>query len=208
MSLTFKKSFRLAAIALMSLASAARLSATPIAIAIVPASQNGVLGSPATVSLQITGLGDHVSPSVGTFDLTVNYNPAILGFNSFVFGDPVLGDQLDPFGLGSITNVNPSSGSVEVLEVSLDSTDDLNNLQAPAFILGVLKFNTLGLGSSSLGLVETALADASGGALSATLTGGSITVRTSLVPEPGTFLAFTSGLAALIFCGWRRRRGV
>lgn len=74
------------------------VQAAPITISILPASQSVNLGSTTTVNLTIAGLGNHVAPSLGTFDLNIDFNPTILGFSTFVFGDPVLGDQLDLFG--------------------------------------------------------------------------------------------------------------
>src|ERR1039458_750954 len=84
-----------------------------ITLGVFPASQSVALGSPVNVSLQITGLGNEAAPSLGTFDVNLNFDPTILSFNSAVFGDPILGDQLDPTGLGNtISFSNPGFGTV------------------------------------------------------------------------------------------------
>lgn len=169
-----------------------------VAISIAPSSQVVPFGSIATFDLRVSGLGDHTAPSLGTFDLALSFDGAILGFNSFLFGDPSLGDELDLFGLGSITSISPAVGSVEIFELSLDSISDLNDLQAPNFILGSFSFSTLAIGSSSLTLIKNALGDASGGALDAILNGGNVDVAANEgVPEPGTILMLISGVSVL-----------
>ncbi len=80
-------------------------SATAIEISLTPSTPTITLGDTVNLDLNITGLGDFSPQSLGVFDLDVTFDSSILGFNNAVFGDPVLGDQLDLFGLGSLTNV-------------------------------------------------------------------------------------------------------
>jgi len=54
------------------------LSALAITIGFEPASQEVVVGNPASVNLVISGLGDGESPSLGGFDLFIEYDPTIL----------------------------------------------------------------------------------------------------------------------------------
>jgi len=173
--------------------------AGPITLGFGPNSQNATLGTAANVVVNISGLGAFTAPSLGTYDLVVNYDPAILSYNSVAFGDPILGDQLDLFGLGSITSITQGAG-LFIFELSLDSADDLNLLQAPAFTLFTLTFDSIGLGTSSLGLVINALGDADGAALDASVESGSITVSdsTTAVPEPSTFFLLGSGMLGII----------
>lgn len=156
-------------------------------ISVTPSTQSVNLGDQAVVSLDISGLGTGSAPSVGVFDIDLSFDASILALNSVTVGDPVLGDQLDLFALGSILGVTPGAGTVNVFEISLDLPDDLNLLQADAFTLATFTFNTLAAGSSVLGLTLNALGDADGFPLEATLTGGSIDVvgqETPPVPTP------------------------
>jgi hypothetical protein len=175
------------------------LNADAITVSVVPPNQNVGLGSPVNVSLQITGLGNLSAPTLGTFDLNLNFDPTILSFNSAVFGDPVLGDQLDPTGLGNTLNFSsPGFGTVELFDLSLDSASQLNGLQPASFILGSLAFDTIGTGTSSLDLTINALGDADGNTLSASTQNGSANVNpVSTVPEPSSALLL-AGAAALM----------
>lgn len=151
-----------------------------------PPSQSVALGSVANVGVQISGLGAFTTPSLGAYDFSVSFDPLLLQFLSATFGDPALGDQLDLAGFGSIQSVSPNAISVELFELSLDSIDDLNNLQAPSFVVGTLNFQAIGLGTSSINISVNALSDAYGDALAAGVQNGSVTVNA--VPEPGSLL--------------------
>jgi hypothetical protein len=164
-----------------------------------PSSQSVTLGSQVNVSLTVTGLGNKTVPSLGTFDVNVSFDATILSFNSTAFGDSILGDQLDPTGLGNTINFsNPGSGTVELFDLSLDSASQLNSLQAASFILGGVVFDTIGTGTSALDLTINALGDADGNSLSASIQNGSANVNTaSAVPEPSSLLLF-AGVAIVI----------
>jgi hypothetical protein len=173
-------------------------SAMAITIGFDPTDQTVNVGTPVSVGLTISGLEDF---SLSTFDLGVIFNPSILAFNSVVFGDPVLGDQLDVSRLGgNLTSFSVTTpGTLNLFELSIDSEDDLNNFQAGSFTLAMLTFNTLALGTSPLSISINALGDALGNSLTADTQGGSVTA----VPEPGTLLLFSSGLAGVVYL--RRR---
>jgi hypothetical protein len=151
-----------------------------------PATQSVGVGSSVNVQIQMSGLGAASAPSLGAYDFNVSFDPFLLQFLGATLGDPILGDQLDLSGLGSIQSVTPSAGSVELFELSLDSIDDLNNLQAPSFVLGTLNFQAIGLGTSSINISVNALSDAYGDVLAAGVQNGSVTVNA--VPEPGSLL--------------------
>lgn len=168
-----------------------------ITISFNPVTQAVTAGSSFEVALEISGLITGAAPSLGTFDLNVGFDPAILGFSSALFGDPVLGDQLDVLGLGgNPIAVIPGSGTVNIFELSLDTADDLNSLQTDSFTLATLTFNALSAGTSSLGISVNALGDANGDPLTTDLLiDGSVTVNGGSVPEPAICLLF--GLGAL-----------
>lgn len=176
-----------------------------ITISFNPVSSTVDLGAPAGAALIISGLGDAGAPSLGTFDLDISFNPTILSLSEVTFGDPLLGDQLDLFGSGSLTATTLGSGTVNLFELSFDFADDLNTLQADSFTLATLTFNTLGHGTSTLTLSSNALGDAFGDPLFATLNNGDITVAP--VPEPGTMILLGSGIAGFIL-GRKKLKGL
>jgi len=78
------------------------------------------------VALVISGLASGAPPSLSTFDVDISFNPDILAFASATFGDPVLGDQLDLFSLGSLTSATAGVGTANLFELSFDSQTDLD----------------------------------------------------------------------------------
>src|ERR1700733_1498757 len=191
--------------AVLLLASGTEGFGDTITISLTPSSQTALLGSMVNMTLEIGGLGDHTAPSLGVFDLNLDFNPSILSFDNAVFGDPILSDQLDPTGGGNtITFASASSGSVELFDLSLDSANDLNNLQEPTFVLASLTFDAVDVGTSQLVLTINTLGDADGNPLSADVENANIDVNASPVPEP-----FASGLipAAMTLVAVRLRRG-
>lgn len=191
---------------LLSIAAAllASLSSQAISLDIVPGTTSVTLGTPVAFELRISGLGDGVAPSLAAYDLTLGFDPIILGFGSFSFGDPGLGDQLDLSGLGTASGIDGSvAGELSVFEISFDSSADLNSLQAPSFTLGTISFNTLATGTSGLQFLGAPLlGDAEGSPLTLSLGEGSVEVipsSTQAVPDASPTAAFlVLGLAALI----------
>lgn len=171
-------------------------AAHAIALNVNPVSQNALLGNSVGVTLDIVGLGDGLAPSLGVFDLDLNFDPAILAFNNITFGDPVFGDQLDLFGLGSFfTHDDTTPGMVNLFELSFDLPDDLDTLQVGSFTLASLTFDSLTTGTSPLNVSINALGDSWGDPLVLdTLNNGSVTVT----PEPSTWLLLFSGLIGMV----------
>ena len=152
------------------------------------------LGGTVSFDVNVSGLGG--GTALGTFDIDLLFDSALLSFDLATFGN-----QLDLFGLGSIQSATPAAGSVNFFELSLDSITDLNTLQATQFRLATLTFTTLALGNSSpITLSVNALGDAPGGSIPATLQGASLTVEpVSAVPEPGTWAMVGLGGLGLIW---------
>lgn len=162
-----------------------------------PVTQNVTLGNPAVVDLFISGLGNYQSPSLGVFDLDIGYNPAVLSLSGYVLG-PYLGN----ISLGEALDLSlgeTASGSVNIAELSLLSSSELDAIQPGSIILASLTFNTLFLGTSPLGLTVNALGDANGDPVLANIQNGSISVSSTSVPEPCTFLLVCSGLAGIAY---------
>ena len=120
-----------------------------ISLAPTPSTQTIVAGGLTMIDIRIDGLGAGGAPSLGTYDFDVTFNPSVLSFVSATFGDSVLGSQLDLFGLGNVSSLTPSTGIVNLFELSLDTSADLDALQADAFVLASLSFSGLAVGSTS-----------------------------------------------------------
>jgi hypothetical protein len=167
-------------------------------LAVSPSSRSTSLGQAVTASVGISGLGGHVSPSLGTYDLNVAFDPMILSFASVAFGDPILGDKLDPSGLGDVQTTTPGIGTVEVFELSLDSASLLNSSQPPAFTLFQLAFDAIAEGTSPVSITINALGDENGNSLPASIENGSVQVITSsTIPEPSSWATLLCGATLL-----------
>lgn len=154
-------------------------------------------GNSVDIGIGISGLDSAASPSLSTYDLDLNFDPAYLSFALVDYGDSVLGNQLDLFNLGS----NPASaeltspGVVNLFELSGDSVADLNNLQASSFILATVTFDVLNAGTSPFGLDSNALGDADRNSLAHIIVSPA-TITT--VPLPAAFFMMFSGLFAVL----------
>ncbi|NOU14232.1 MAG: hypothetical protein HOO92_09790 [Methylococcaceae bacterium] len=160
-----------------------------ISLGITPITQSG---NSVNLGLVISGLGSASAPSLGGYDFDIGFDPAHLSFDSAVFGDSVLGNQLDLSNFGSnYTTANVGSpGLLNLSELSFDAISDLNTLQADSFTLATLSFNVLNPGTSQLDITINTLSDADGSALLANNTSVAITT----VPVPGAVWLMLSGL--------------
>lgn len=156
-------------------------------IVVTPSLTTIGIATPFDVELVVLGLGDGVAPSVGAFDLDVSFDPGILSFVGGTLGDPILGDQLDLFALGSLSAITPGAGTVNIFELSLDLAADLDSMQPDSFTLATLTFEGIGVGVSSIGLSGFGLSDSVGVPIAAAFEGGVVEV-----PEapPALLVAF------------------
>jgi hypothetical protein len=152
----------------------------------------------ATVGLDISGLTKGTT-ALGVYDINVNFNSSVVNFASVSYGDPVLGDQLDLEGVGTITSTIPGNGTTELFELSFDTPSALTTLQPTSFTLATLTFNALAPGASPLTLFIKSLGDQNGDAINATLQNGAITVGATPVPLPAAFWLFLSSGALFAF---------
>jgi hypothetical protein len=160
-----------------------------ITIDISPSSSQVMVGHQASVDIIISGLGGNTPPALGAYDIGVAYDQTILGLDYVTFGS-----GLDVLGLVSLTEaflVVP--GLINLFELSLYSTADLELLQPSSFTLATLVFDTISVGLSSLSLGVNSLSDADGTALNAVVSSAEIAV----VPEPGTWMLMLLGIAGI-----------
>jgi hypothetical protein len=152
------------------------LCASPISLVLTPASIPVTAGQTVNVVASISGLGN--PPSVGSFDLSVAFDPALVSpagvaFGSFL-GDVSLGE--------AITDFTSSPGVFEFAEVSLltsSQLDALQGAQSGSFGLAAVSFTGLTSGTVSFGFSTGVVDDSFGNKLVE-------------IPEPSTLaLTFT-----------------
>jgi hypothetical protein len=153
------------------------------------------------IGLQVSGLGDLTAPALSTYDLDIHFDPSVLNYSGITFGDPLLGNQLDVFNLADNTTTAELSGvgRVNVFELSLDTTEDLNDWQADSFILATLNFDILNHGSSALTIHVNVFDDTEAAALSPSVQSATITT----VPLPSALLLFLAGFGVIGRKWWR-----
>lgn len=158
-----------------------------ISLAVDPINQIVPLGAQAVFTIDISGLGN--GTALGVYDVTLGFDSTLLSYNNAVFGS-----QLDLFGLGDIQSVTTGTGTVELFELSLESISDLNTLQATAFTLATITFDTIASGRNSPATLSiNALGDASGNSIDVAVQNASISVTPlSDTPEPATALLLLS----------------
>lgn len=178
-------------------------NASAATLAVVPAAAQVSVGGTVQVGFTIAGLGDLSAPSLGAYDLDIDFDAGLLNFSGVSWGDPLQGSQLDLARLGSYAQIDSShagSGKLNLFEFSFDDIAALNNLQAGSFTLFTLSFTAVAKGAASISIGVNALGDAYGNDLAAQVSNGSV----SAVPVPASLPLFTSALLAMVV-GRRRR---
>lgn len=187
------QAFFLALICVSPLANAALLTLSPDVV-------TAGTGDALSFDLVVSDLGNFGPASVGAFDVTVDFDPAVMSFASYslgnLLGDPLLVEALD---LGAID----LGGAVNLGEVSLLSALALDALQPGEFVLATLTFDVLLLeagGVTQLSVNPSSLlADALGRQLAIVDAGGAVIEgKRATVPNPGTITLLLLGLL-----GWR-----
>jgi hypothetical protein len=148
-------------------------------------------GDSISLDLIVSGLGDFGPDSLGAFDVSVEYDAAVLSFASYALGS-LLGD------LGLFEAIDASAGdsgvSVNVAEVSLLSAVSLNALQPGEFVLASLNFDVLNRsmgGATQFSIASSPiLAEAGGSRLPVTDTVSAIVEGRASVPLPGMPVLF------------------
>ncbi len=163
-------------------------SAEAATISLTPSSQNVAVGD--SVSLDVLFDADGATVGVGAFDLSLSFNPSILGFQTASYGT-----GLNVSGLGDLQTTTPQTGSVNLYDLSFDSVQDILTLQPGSFRLATVTFNALQSGQSILGISLNSLSDANGNGLAGSL--GSASVDVAPVPLPGALWLLGTGLAGL-----------
>ena len=155
------------------------------------------------IGIAIAGLDEGIAPSLSYYDFDIGFDHNQLTFVNAIFGDNLLGNQLDLFNFNdNVTSAEIiSPGLLNLSEVSFDSATDLNNLQADSFTLATLNFQIVNPGTSLMSLAVLGLGDADSNSLSV----ANITAPITTVPLPSAFILMASSLIGLVYTGNRRR---
>lgn len=196
-------------IVLLSLSLA--LNAQALTLSLVPEQPQINSGYALRMNINVEGLNNQSAPSLGAYDLTLDFNSDLLNLTGIYWGDSALGNQLDIAGFGSLQDVINSAldthtRNLNLFELSFDSAEYLDQQQAGNFTLLSLLFASSNTGVADFSLQINSLSDAWGNALVANVLNTSVTVKdgsTATVPEPSAWLLLMSGL--IVFC-FRQRK--
>ncbi len=198
-----KSIIRLIMLAGVSLA----FNAQALTLSLVPEQTQVNSGDALRLSLTVDGLNNQSAPSLGAYDLALDFNSDLLSLTTIYWGDAALGNQLDLAGFGSLQDiinnaVNLHNRSLNFFELSFDSAEDLDQQQAGNFTLLSLLFTSSNAGIADFSLHINALSDAWGNALTADIRNASVTIEDgnmTTVPESSAWLLLMMGLIALGF---------
>ena len=178
--------------------------ASAINVDVIPSQPSLNVGEILTANVVISDLGLFSPPSLGVFDIDLNFDNSL-----FAPGAVTFGDQLDLFGLGSFQDTFVRGGSaVNVFELSFDSPGVLDTLQLDSFLLFSVQFEALSVGVGVFDLAIIELGDSDGQLLAATTTSATVQVMAPLNPVPVPAAVWLFGTALLGLVGFGRRKKV
>jgi hypothetical protein len=156
------------------------------------------------VSFFATGFGQGVAPAIRSYDITLEYGPALFEVTTASFGDPLLGNQLNPSGFGTVRSTSFGPGSATLFESASASTSAaaLIGAQADTFVLAQVFLRPIGTGFGLVSLEVNELRDTNGAAFSG-LT-NQLATSIQVVPEPSSAALLCGGLLWLARARWRR----
>jgi hypothetical protein len=172
------------------------INANAVSINLI-ANQNTInLGDNVEVQARISGL--NANTALGVYDLSINYDANLFSLSNIIWGDSVIGNQLDLLGFGSLQDSSSGAGWFNAFELSFDDAFDLELLQANEFTLFSLVFNNIASGSGLFSITNTLLGDAYGDELFiASANSTKVTTNKVSVPEPSSLLLLL-GIIALV----------
>ena len=176
-------------------------------VTIAPQTQTIAPGASTSVQVGVSGFGLNAPPSLGGFDFNVAFNPAAVLFTGLTFGDPVLGDQLNLSGTGSINGFSiVSPGVLDFFEISLDPATTLDTMQPSHFVVATLQFQALAPGATSLVPSLNSIGDSQGAPLTIGFQSG--TIKVASAPEPASIWLVPAAGAWIAMRLKRRKRSL
>jgi hypothetical protein len=177
--------------------------ASAINVDVIPSQPSLNVGEMLTADVVISDLGLFSPPSLGVFEIDLNFDNSL-----FAPGAVTFGDQLDLFGFGiNPRGATPLASTVSVFEISLDSSSALDTLQLDRFLLFSVQFEALSAGVGVFDLAIIELGNSVADPLFASTTSATVQVMSpNAVPVPAAVWLF--GTALLGFIGMSRRTKV
>ncbi len=170
------------------------------------------VGSVFDVDLVISGLGNGIAPSVGAFNVILNFDALILSaagvtFSSFLDGGLFFSLQSVASGLGFVDVAEISFLEGSLSECIFCFAPFLDDIQPDTFTLATLLFNAIGAGNSALkfGFVDIKDSDLDATELQVTANNGAVEVVAADVPEPNTILLVAIGFVSIVSLKRNRR---
>jgi hypothetical protein len=145
-------------------------------------------GGPVKIDLVASDLGAFMHPSLGAFDLTIDFDPAIISLTDTTFGS-FLGNP--GAGEAFVQATIVGSHSVNLVGLSFLMPTELNARQPDAFALATLVFSPIALGESALLLEVNALSNELGESFSFVKTEDG---KIQSIPEPPVLFVVGGGL--------------
>ena len=166
------------------------------------------VGEILTADVKISGLGSGIAPSLSVFDIDLGFDNSLFALGAVTFGTQL--DDLAVAGFPSIQDVIPSASAVNVYELSLDFSSDLDLLQPGSFLLFSVQFEakSAGVGLFDLAIIELVDTSLIPGLLSASTTSATVQVMAPLNPIPVPAAVWLFGTALLGLVGFGRRKKV
>ena len=160
------------------------------------------LGDQVAIEINVSGLGEMTAPSLSTYDLNMVFDNTVFSPNSIVFGN-----SLDLMGIGGIQFVSLIAlDTINIFELSFDSTTILNSMQSGSFTLATVFFDAVSHGVGQFDIGVNAFGDARGDSLPVDVSNTAVQVGPIDVPEPSTlWLAMIPALAAWVISKVNRK---
>jgi hypothetical protein len=171
-------------------------------VSLDPLAGSTAVGGTVSISLNISGMGNGATPSLGAWLAEISFSGSIVNITA---ANVVFGSGLDLGIFGSLQFVDDSTGGIiHADELSIEDPADLATMQSGAFTLATFTFTGLSPGVSPLSFSRLELSDENGAPIDVSSAGSSITVRTAGTSVPdGGVTAILSVIVGLLLLGQR-----